>query len=161
MTRTTVEKAAEVCGLRLAEAPAHEDPLPGGDFDGDLEALAARLQRETGLAPDAAARMVGLYGTEASEVAALGPEPLVPGANVLSGEVSWAMEVEGAARLEDVLYRRTRAALYQAAFREALVGPIADRMAERLGWNRARREQEIATVRELMARELDFLGESS
>jgi hypothetical protein len=33
-------------------------------------------------------------------------------------------------------------------------------MAERLGWNRAQREQEIATVRELMARELDFLGES-
>jgi glycerol-3-phosphate dehydrogenase len=160
MTRTTVEKAADVCGLRLAAAPAHEDPLPGGDFDGDLEGLSARLQRETGLAPEAAARMVRLYGSEAGEVAALGPEPLVPGANVLSGEVSWAMEVEGAARLEDVIYRRTRAALYQAAFREALVRPIADRMAERLGWNRARREQEIATVRELMARELDFLGES-
>ncbi len=161
MTRTTVEKAGEVCGLRLAEPPAEEEPLPGGDFDGDLERLSSRLQRATGLEPDAAVRMTGLYGTEAGEVVALGQDPVVPGTNVFTGEVDWAMEVEGAARLEDVIYRRTRAALYQASFREALVEPIADRMAERLGWDGARREQEVATVRELMARELDFLGEGS
>ncbi len=160
MTRTAVEKAAEVCELRLAAPPAREAPLPGGDFDGDLEALSGRLQRETGMDPATAARMVGLYGTEAGEVVGRGSDPLVPGASVLSGEVSWAMEIEGAARLEDVLYRRTRAALYEPTVREALAEPIADQMAERLGWGSARREREIAATRERLTRELDFLGES-
>jgi glycerol-3-phosphate dehydrogenase len=160
MTRTAVEKAAEVCELRLAAPSEREAPLPGGDFDGDLEGLAARLQRETGLEPAAAARMIGLYGTEAGEVVGRGANPLVPGASVLSGEASWAMEVEGAARLEDVLYRRTRAALYQPAMREALVEPIADQMAARLGWSAARREQEVNAGRERLARDLAFLGES-
>ena len=160
MTRTAVEKAAEVCELRLAAPPEREAPLPGGDFGGDLEELSARLQRETGLGPAAAARMIGLYGTEAGEVVGRGSDPLVSGASVVSGEVSWAMEVEGAARLEDVLYRRTRAALYQPSVREALVEPIADQMAERLGWGNARREQEITTARERLTRDLAFLGES-
>jgi len=161
MTRTTVEKVAEVCGLRLAAPPAQEEPLPGGDFDGDLSGLAARLQRETGLAPATAVRMVGLYGTDANQVVGRGPDPLVPGASVVSGEVSWAMEVEGAARLEDVLYRRTRAALYDPSVREALVEPIANQMSEHLGWGNARREEEITTVRDRLAGDLAFLGERS
>jgi glycerol-3-phosphate dehydrogenase len=70
MTRTAVEKTAEVCELRLA-AP---------DFDGDLEGFSARLQRDTGLDPDTAARIIGLYGTDAGEVVGLGSDPLVPGA---------------------------------------------------------------------------------
>jgi glycerol-3-phosphate dehydrogenase len=160
MTRTAVEKAAEVCEIPLAAPSAPEAPLPGGDFDGNLEGLSARLQRESGLEPAAAARMIGLYGTEAGEVVGRGSDPLVPGASVLSGEVSWAIEVEGAARLEDVLYRRTRAALYEPSAREALVEPIADRMAERLGWDNARREQEINAARERLTRDLAFLGES-
>jgi glycerol-3-phosphate dehydrogenase len=160
MTRTAVEKAAEVCELQLESPPAREAPLPGGDFDGDLEALSASLQRETGLEPTTARRMVGLYGTEAGEVVGRGADPLLPGASVLSGEVSWAMEVEGAARIEDVVYRRTRAALYEPSLRAALVEPIADRMAERLGWDGARREQEIITVKERLTQELAFLGGS-
>jgi len=160
MTRTAVEKAAEVCELQLESPPALEAPLPGGDFDGDLEALSASLEHETGLEPTTARRMVGLYGTEAGEVVGRGADPLLPGASVLSGEVSWAMEVEGAARIEDVLYRRTRAALYEPSLREALVEPIADRMAERLGWDGARREQEIITVKERLTQELAFLGGS-
>ena len=160
MTRTAVEKAAEVCGLRLAAPPAQEEPLPGGDFDGDLARLSARLRLETGLEPATAARMVGLYGAEAGEVTGRGPEPLLPGASVLSGEVGWAIEIEGAATLEDVLYRRTRAALYEPSVREALVEPIAERMAKRLGWGSARREHEISAARERLASELAFLGES-
>jgi glycerol-3-phosphate dehydrogenase len=160
MTRTAVEKAAEVCELRMESPPAREAPLPGGDFDGDLEALSAHLQRQTGLEARSARRMVGLYGTEAPEVVGRGAEPLAAGSSVLSGEVSWAMEVEGAARLEDVLYRRTRAALYEPSVREALIEPIADRMADRLGWSSARREQEITTARERLCRDLAFLGES-
>jgi glycerol-3-phosphate dehydrogenase len=104
--------------------------------------------------------MAALYGTEAGEVVGRGADPLVEGGNVVSGEVGWAMEVEGAARLEDVLYRRTRAALYETSAREALVEPIADRMANRLGWDSARREQEITTARERLTRDLAFLGES-
>jgi len=69
--------------------------------------------------------------------------------------------VEGAARVEDVLYRRTRAALYEPSLREALVEPIAERMAVRLGWDPARRAQEITETRQRLVHELAFLGESS
>jgi hypothetical protein len=44
--------------------------------------------------------------------------------------------------------------------RRALVAPIAERMAERLGWDRARREQEILATIERLAVDLDFRGES-
>ena len=56
---------------------------------------------------------------------ALGREPLAPGAPVLAGEVDWAVAREAAATVEDVLYRRTRAALYEPDARSAIAAPLA------------------------------------
>jgi glycerol-3-phosphate dehydrogenase len=159
MARATLERAAEQGGLRLAEA-GEEPPLAGGDFGGDLLALAATLRREVPeLAEDAAARLARLYGSEAHEVLALGREPLFPGAPVVAGEVDWAVTREGACHVEDVHYRRTRAALYDPAAREASVAPAAARMAELLGWSDARRAEEIASVRARLAADLEFVEE--
>jgi len=55
MAQETLERAAEIHGLRLAAA-APPLPLPGGDFDGDLDALASRLTRERALPPATARR---------------------------------------------------------------------------------------------------------
>ncbi len=153
MAMETVEKAAATCGLPLAARPLEEPPLPGGDFDGDLERLAAGLDA---VSPSAAARLVRLYGTEAAQVVALGSEPLVAGSDVLCGEVDWAVDVEAALTLEDVVYRRLRTALYQPEARDASVDRIAARMAERLGWDAERSKHEVETVRARLAADLAF-----
>jgi glycerol-3-phosphate dehydrogenase len=140
-------------------ARGEEGPLPGGDFDGDLGRLAAQLARRTGLGAETASRLVRLYGTESEDVVGRGSEPLVPGARVLAGEVSWAVEMEAAASVEDVIYRRTRAALYEPGVRRDLVEPVAVRMGARLGWSRARIAAEIAGTCALLASELRFIEE--
>jgi glycerol-3-phosphate dehydrogenase len=156
MALETLEKAAQVCDLTLAPPPAEEPPLPGGDFEGDLARLEAALVRETRVTPDCAARLVRLYGSESSDVARGGTEPLLPGAPVLASEVDWSVRMEGAATLEDVLYRRLRTPWYVPEAREAGVAPIAERMAGLLGWDEARKRSEVARVRELLAAELAF-----
>jgi len=157
MARATVERAAQVCGLDLAPAPAGaEEPLPGGDFAGDLAALEAALAREFDLSPRCAARLARLYGSEARDVASAGSEPLVAGGPVLASEVDWSVRVEGAATLEDVLYRRIRSALFVPEAREASVGRAAERLAELLGWSDERRQSEIDGVRARLAADLAF-----
>jgi len=160
MARRTLEIAAGSAGLRPAPPPDEEPPLPGGDFDGDLDALAARVARTCGVERAVADRLVRLHGSEAAELAR-DPAPLVPhvpGAPVLAAEVDRAARCEGAASVEDVLYRRTRVALYEPALREAAVEPVARRLAGILGWSEARREAECARARTRLAQDLAFRG---
>jgi glycerol-3-phosphate dehydrogenase len=150
-----LECAAEVLGLPLREPPA-ERPLPGGDFAGDLSALERDLAGQLALAPRGAARLARLYGSEAAAVAKLGVDPLAPGAPVLEGEVEWAVRCEGAATLEDFLYRRSRAPLYDADVCRALAEPAARRLAHLLDWSDARRSSELDAARERLAGDRSF-----
>jgi glycerol-3-phosphate dehydrogenase len=159
LARETVERAAELCELGLRPAPEAE-PLPGGDFDGDLASLEAGLRGEFGLSDACAARLARLYGSEAREVARGGSAPLLTGAPVLRAEVDWAVGVEAAATLEDVLYRRLRTAWYVPGARAESVEPIAQRMAELLGWDSERVAREIGSARSRLAADLSFLAES-
>jgi glycerol-3-phosphate dehydrogenase len=156
MAVETLEKAAQHCNLTLAPAPAEEPPLPGGDFEGDLASLEAALVREAGVTQDCAARLVRLYGSESSEVVRGGTEPLLPGAPVLASEIDWSVRMEGAATVEDVVYRRLRTPWVAAETREPAVAPIAERMASLLGWDEARKRSEAARTRELLTAELAF-----
>ncbi|UCE87012.1 MAG: glycerol-3-phosphate dehydrogenase/oxidase [Deltaproteobacteria bacterium] len=156
MARTALEKAAEVCGLALAPEPDEEPPLPGGDFDGDLDALAQRVSRDTGRSASSAARLVRLYGSEAFDVVGMGPEPLVPGCELLAGEVDWAVAREGAVSVEDVVYRRSRTALYEPEERETVLEPIGTRMAAALGWSAEQTALHVAEARARMSAELGF-----
>ena len=155
MAERALARAAAEAGLRLAEAPAEPDPLPGGQGAEDLEALAAALRREHGGEAATAARLARLYGSEASQVLARGSEPLASGARIVAGEVDWAVEMEDALHLEDLLYRRTAAALYDPGVAQA-VEPAALRMGTRLGWSQARRDAEVAAVRARSAADLAF-----
>jgi glycerol-3-phosphate dehydrogenase len=160
MARATLERAAEGGDLRLGDA-GEEPPLAGGDFDGDVDALAAALRRETPqLSAAGAARLARLYGSEAREVLRLGRDALAPGTPLVTGEIDWAATREGAETLEDVHYRRTRAALYDPSAREAAVAPAAARLAALLGWSDARRDQEIAHTRARLAADLVFEEEA-
>jgi glycerol-3-phosphate dehydrogenase len=158
MAEDVLARAGEVLGA-LPPAPEDDEPLPGGDFAGGLDALAARLAAQAtsaGLGERAAARLARLYGSEAAEVVASGPEPLATGAPVAAGEVDWAVTREGASALEDVLYRRTRAALFLPAEAPALVEPAAARMAGLLGWSAERTRDEVRSVRERLAADRAF-----
>jgi glycerol-3-phosphate dehydrogenase len=158
--RRAVEDAARISDLRLAPPPEDPPPLPGGDFDGDLERLAGDLRESSGVPEATAERLARLYGTEAIQVVALGAEPLVPGADLVRGEVDWAVAEEGAERVADVVYRRTRAAYYDPDARNRAAQPVAERMAELFGWDDRRREAEIDDVRTLLEAELGFTGRS-
>jgi len=158
MARRAVERLAREVGLALAPPPEPGPLLPGGDLDGDLDAPAAALADRAGLSRPCAERLVRLYGSEAPAVAARGPEPLDPEGRVLAGEVDWAVAVEGALHLEDVLYRRLRTALYEPGAREGLLEPVAGRLAAALGWDGGRREREIEATRRRLAADLAFRG---
>jgi glycerol-3-phosphate dehydrogenase len=160
MARRSVERVAELIERSLAPPPALETPLPGGDFDGRLEVLEQALVQEHGVPRAAAWRLVRAYGTEAPAVVARGAEPLA-GTAFLAGEVDWAVCVEGAVTLEDVLYRRTRAAWYDPGARQVLVEPITERMSGLLGWGPSRASEQEASVRTRMESERSFLGPRS
>jgi glycerol-3-phosphate dehydrogenase len=155
MARRTVEKAAAVAGLELRPGADDPRPLPGGDFDGDLGRLSGQLARQG--APGAAAeRLARLYGVEALELLEDGFHPLVEGGSVAAEEVDWAILMEGAVTLEDVLYRRTRVPFYDPSLRERVVEPVADRMAALLGWDASRRMREVESVRGRLTQDLAF-----
>lgn len=155
--RRALEQSAKFAGLRLAPAP-EEGPLPGGDFDGDLGRLERDLQSSCSLSAQAAERLVRLYGSEAKAVVALGPDPIPGAESVVRGEIDWAIEREGACRVEDVVYRRTRVPLYDPGAPAALAGPVAERMASRLGWSDERRASELSALRGHLADDLSFAG---
>jgi glycerol-3-phosphate dehydrogenase len=156
MARETLAAAAAACGLDLAPALEDEPPLPGGDFDGDLARLERGLIDAAGVTPTCAARMVRLYGSEAARIAANGSAPLVQGGAVLAAEVDWAVTHEGAATLEDVIYRRLRTALYAPDSGKATLEAAARRMAPLLAWDAARVEREVEAVRARLALDLAF-----
>jgi glycerol-3-phosphate dehydrogenase len=160
MARRTVEKVAEIGALSLRPPPERSAPLPGGEFDGDLERLAARLAAAAGLGAGAAARLVRLYGAEAAAAGSGGP-PLADGEEISSAEVDWAVTREGAASVEDVLYRRMRIAVYDPALRAKLALPVSERMAALLGWDAARREREAQAAASRLADDLSFVGEGT
>jgi glycerol-3-phosphate dehydrogenase len=166
MAENVMRSVAEVLGQSLPEPSdqlAHE-PLPGGDFEGEVAALAARLAkdhpadaRDRPLDRQCFERLARLYGAESLEVLALGVEPLVPEGRVLSGEVDWAVGFESAETLEDLLYRRTRSALYEPEECARIAAPAANRMQALLGWTDAHREAEVSAVRARLEQDLAFL----
>lgn len=162
MGEQVVAQVARALGRAVAEPSAeHEAPLPGGDFDGDVDALAARLGAEHALDPRIAGRLARLYGTEADAVVRRGREPIAPGTAVVIGEIDHALDVEAAVTLADVVYRRTRAGLYDPDARDAMVSPTAARMAARLAWSAERTTGEIAAVRAQLAADLAFRHEET
>jgi len=162
MGEQVVAQIASALGRAVAERSVDDEaPLPGGDFDGDVEALAARLAAAHALDARIAGRLARLYGSEAEAVVERGREPIVPGAAVLTGEVDHALAVEAAVTLADVVYRRTRAGLYDPDARDAMVAPTAARMAARLAWSAERTTQEITAVREQLAADLAFRHEET
>ena len=157
MATTVLDFVAKQLGRSLGPGPGPE-PIPGGDLSSSLDHYAASVAAATGVERPLVDRLVRLYGDETGQVLARGHLPIVPDGRVVAGEVAWAVEVDGALSLEDLVYRRTRAAWYTPGEREALLAPAASLMAELLGWDEAGIATEIAAVRARYASELQFKG---
>lgn len=133
-------------------------PLPGavGLTTGqtDLGALSARLEKE-GLALPLARHLAGTYGVRAPGVLACGRdaedrEPICPTLPVIWAEVEHAVRFEQAARVEDVLARRTQLALRAPEAALEAAPEVASRMGALLGWDAARQAAEVAAFTTLV-----------
>lgn len=155
MAMTVLDFVAKQLGRSLGPGPG-PDPIPGGDLASNLDAQAASVAAATGLERPLVDRLVRLYGDETDQVLARGHQSIVPGGRVVAGEVDWAVQVDGALTLEDLVYRRTRAAWYTPAEREELLAPAASLMGNLLNWDNARTSAEIDAVRVRYASELQF-----
>ncbi|MED5262350.1 MAG: glycerol-3-phosphate dehydrogenase/oxidase [Myxococcota bacterium] len=155
MARSVLALLFEKLGRRPVE-PAEDARLPGGDFDGDIDRMAADLSQRMEIESMVANRLVRLYGSESEEVLSGGAGPLAPGAPVLEGEVDWAIVYEEAACLEDFIYRRSRAAYYEPQWCDAILEAAARRMGGLLGWSSERERAEVESVRSRRHADLDF-----
>lgn len=70
-------------------------------------------------------------------------EPLSGAEDYLAAEVVYAVSHEGARHLDDVLTRRTRISIETFDRGTKAAGPAADLMAGELGWDLARRDDEV------------------
>jgi glycerol-3-phosphate dehydrogenase len=118
----------------------------------DVEGRLLETLRDIGLSldRDVLAHLAGWYGTEASDVVHHARQAglldrLTPQSPVIAGEIAYAVAHSSARRLGDAVLRRTP--LGSAGHPGgAALERAAGIMAERLGWDRARIDQELAAV---------------
>jgi len=144
-------------------ATAHM-PLPGGEA-ADLDVLVHSLEQRH--VPEGQARhLVACYGSEAAAVRNLAErdraldEPLLTNRPEVWAQIVYAVEREMAVRLADVLIRRLHLFYEDPAHGSTISTPVADRMAELLGWDAARRDREIAEYTAEVKRARAFLRET-
>jgi glycerol-3-phosphate dehydrogenase len=114
MAEETVDAVVARLGRGDRRSPTARLPLVGA---------APRVVLDRVAAP---ARLVARYGTEAPTVAALGDEPVLDGRPETVGELRFAVRVEGARTVSDLLDRRTRIGLVPADRARAV--PVAERV---------------------------------
>ena len=141
--RRMAERVTDLCEQRLgrtvSESRTADEALPGGEIEGSLEMLRARVVAQTHDAV-AAERLTRLYGAEAVQVAAH---------DVVVGEVEQALTREGAICLEDWWVRRAARAWFDNE--PAALQRGADEFAARLGWSDVRKAAEIARCERAIA----------
>jgi glycerol-3-phosphate dehydrogenase len=132
-------------------APSHTERVPLVGADGFLTRTNQRvaLSRRSGLDVGSIDHLLGRYGglvDDLLELVAARPElaePLPGTEDYLSAEVVYAVTHEGARHLVDVLARRTRISIETFDRGTLAVTAAADLMAGELGWDQARRDDEV------------------
>lgn len=116
-----------------------EEPLPGALPPGELADVASELGKQPAFGAEDALELVEDFGSQAGEVAGCGEE----GDDAFRTRARFAVAREMAVRLTDILDRRT-SYLQRGRLRQADVDWCADMMAGELGWDVARRTDELA-----------------
>ena len=168
MARDTVDRVAKALrtldGRPLPPRAATDRlPLPGGESR-DLEVLVDSL-RARQVSEAQARHLVRHYGSESAAVLnlvdrdrSLG-EPMIAGRREIWAEAVHAVEREMATRLTDVLVRRLHLFYEDAAHGSTVSSAVAARLADLLGWDKARREDEVADYTAEVKRAREFLKE--
>jgi glycerol-3-phosphate dehydrogenase len=168
MARDTVDRVAkrlhQLDGRPLAPRAATDRlPLPGGEAS-DLDVLVEAL-RARGIPEVQARHLVRHYGSESAAVMNLVDRDRSLGESIIAGrpevwaEVVHAVEREMAARLTDVLIRRLHLFYEDPAHGSTVSSAVAGRLAQLLGWDDARREDEVADYTAEVKRARAFLQE--
>ncbi len=145
-------------GLGKPDSRTGLELLPGGatgpieEFTCKLEAEAAQLN----ITSEQATQLVSLYGSRSGEIlalvaqdAALG-EVIHPAYPVLQAQLKYSVEQEQTMTLRDFMMRRT--ALYFMPDQGRQAAPlVSQKLAELLGWDEARRQQEEAAYAQELA----------
>ena len=167
MSKDVVDRAVALLRLtagldhELREAHTARIPLPGavGWPEDDDHARVEAAIRAAGPVDGATAKLFAeTYGTRGTDLAArmrTNPAlavPLVEGRPERLVQVDWAVDMELAKTVTDVMVRRTQ--LYFRDHDQGLgaVDLVAARMAERLGWDEARTTREVLAYQEEVAR---------
>ncbi|GIW52890.1 MAG: glycerol-3-phosphate dehydrogenase [Gemmatimonadales bacterium] len=144
-------------------APTDREPLPGGEAR-DLGVIAREIE-EQGFSSQAAAYLVGQYGTEAMAVVRLARSdktlnrPVVPGHPAILAELFHAIDREMALTLCDLLIRRTHV-FYETDDHAVAAAPVlVDLVGEVLRWDAQRKAAELAAYLHEVERTLAFREE--
>jgi glycerol-3-phosphate dehydrogenase len=162
MAEDTVTAVGKVLGRGLPGSATRHLKLRGAD--GVAAVSRPGAGRALGIEDAVLANLVTRYGGEAPAVAGLIEhrpelaETLVPGLPYLVAEAVYAVRYEMAQCLDDVLSRRTRALLLDAAACRTAGKSVADLMAAELGWDEDRTAAEVASLDEIVTRELAALS---
>jgi glycerol-3-phosphate dehydrogenase len=160
MARDLIDVAA--AGLPRPVPPSRTDtvPLVGAAGYAERQAGHQRIAADSGLPVRQIDRLLGRYGSCLDDLLGLirlRPElgrPLEGAGGYLAAEIVYACTHEGAVRLDDVLARRTRAAI-EVRDRGVEAAPrAAALMAPELGWDEARTGEEIIRYRDAVAADL-------
>jgi glycerol-3-phosphate dehydrogenase len=135
MAERVVDEIQQALGRKPGKSRTADEPLPGGDAD--PAALTAAFAA-AGASPEAAARRVGLYGSEA---AAAG--------DGAAAEASHAVLHEGALTLEDYWVRRGARAWFDLDPAFGALDQAAEAMAPLLRWSAEERTRQVAHCRGL------------
>ena len=136
-------------------------PLAGADGYRALWNRRSALVDEWGLTPATVERLLGRYGTLASDVADLAAsdpalaEPIPGGSGQLMAEAAYATTHEAALHLDDVLTRRTRISIETPDRGLTAAQAIAPVMAGLLGWDDDAVARELAHYGARVAAERD------
>ncbi len=144
MAADAVDEALDVrraAGDRPGVGRSRTASVPLFGTEGYDEVTGPAGAERLGVAGDVAEHLAGRYGGQARVVAAMVTErpalaePLVPGLPYLAAEAVYAARYEMALTLEDVLSRRTRSLLLDAAATVAAAPAVAELLAGELGWS--------------------------
>jgi glycerol-3-phosphate dehydrogenase len=150
--RVMARDAVDLAVRDRPEVPSsHTERVPLLGADGFLARTNQRvaLSRRHDLEVGRIDHLLGRYGGLVDEVLDLvtaRPElrrPLPGAEDYLAAEVVYAVTHEGARHLDDVLARRTRISIETFDRGTTAVTAAADLMAAELGWDRARRDDEV------------------
>jgi glycerol-3-phosphate dehydrogenase len=166
MAADTVDVVVSRLGAgRAGASPTAGLALRGAAGTGQLEGRAAAgAARRLGTTPEGLAHLVARYGGETPAVLALAgeddalAEPLVPGLAYLRAEAVYAARHEMATTVEDVLSRRTRCLLLDAAASAAAAPAVARLLAPELGWTPADEERQVSSFLATVARQREAAG---